>query len=126
MRQAPPGRTDWTEAELDTKSRYNERKLRVLTFIRESGLENYFGSSDIAANLNITRKHASMILLRLKRQGLITRVEYQQVVPAGAGRDPVMYIGTPELLIREQLLRVKVGHRASKKQGKRQKRSLEL
>ena len=124
MRQNPPGRTDWTEAELDVKSRYNERKLQALTSIRELG--DYFGSSDIAANLNITRKHASMILLRLRRQGLIIPVEDMRVLPPGAGRDPIIYSSTEELVIREQLLRVKVGFRATKEQGVRQRRSLEL
>jgi len=124
MRENPPGKSDWTDAELDAKSRYNERKLQVLTTIRELG--DYFGSSDIAENLDITRKHASIILLRLKRQGLITPVEDMRVMPPGAGRDPIIYTGTEQLILREQLLRVKVGFRASKKQGNRQKRSLEL
>lgn len=124
MRENPPGKSDWTDAELDAKKRYNERKLQVLTYIRELG--DYFGSSDIAENLDITRKHASIILLRLKRQGLITQVEDTRVMPPGAGRDPIIYASTEQLIIREQLLRVKVGARASKDQGVRQTRSLEL
>ena len=124
MRDNPPGKPDWTEAELDAKLRYNERKLQVLTSIHELG--DYFGSSDIATSLDITRKHASIILLRLKRQGLITPVEDTRVMPPGAGRDPIIYTSTEQLIIREQLLRVKVGARASKEQGKRQTRSLEL
>lgn len=124
MRENPPGKMDWTEAELDAKSRYNERKLQALTSIRELG--EYFGSSDIAANLGITRKYASMILLRLKRQGLVVPVEDMRVIPPGAGRDPIIYTGTEQLAIREQLLRVKVGFRATKEQGARQRRSLEL
>ena len=124
MRENPPGKMDWSEEELDAKSRYNERKLQVLTIIREFG-DNYFGSSEVADSLDITRKHASIILLRLKRQGLITPVEVQEI-PRGAGRDPIIYASTDQLSTREQLLRVKVGARPSKEQGARQRRSLEL
>ena len=124
MRENQPGRSDWTEAELDAKSRYNERKLQVLTIIREYG-DNYFGSSEVADSLGLKPKHASIILLRLKRQGLITPVEVHEI-PRGAGRDPIMYTSTEQLIIREQLLRVKVGARPNKEQGARQRRSLEL
>lgn len=124
MRENPPGRRNWTDDELDAKRRFNEQKLKALTAIRE--FDGYFGSADIAENLDITREHAAMILLRLRRQGLIVPAEDVRVVPPDVGPDPIIYTATDMAPVREQLLRVKVGFRVSKKQGKRQKRSLEL
>lgn len=100
MRENKPGKDEWTAEELARKNTSNITKLRALTILkRYYGDGLYFGSEDLAAEMDITRKYSAIILNRLRKAGVI-RVVQESVMTGEKGRSPIVYAGTPELTVK--------------------------
>lgn len=127
MRLDPPGLEEWSAEDLANKLRYNLRKLEVLAAVRElSETQGLFGSQDLSNSLDITRRNASMILLNLKRQGIVTKSEGVGEREFPFGRQAIMYLAKPKLLDRQQILQAKIGKFGIESPGGRALRSFEL
>lgn len=96
MRSEPPGPQSWTSQEISDKFRFNERKVEVLPILsRWTADDRLFTSADLADEVNISQKYASMLLLRYSRVGLVIR---GTLIPSSRkGRAAIVYSGTPGL-----------------------------
>jgi len=100
MRINPPGLVEWSQADLAAKNTFNLTKLEALTVLKkyyQDGIS--FGSDDLATEMGITRKYAAIILHRLRKAGVI-RITEESTMSGQKGRNAIVYMGTPELIIK--------------------------
>ncbi|MCK5611951.1 hypothetical protein KAR91_59325 [Candidatus Pacearchaeota archaeon] len=129
MRNTPPGRTKWSRKQLKKKLGFNQRKLEALTVLANWTKAGYdFNSEDLAEELNITRKYASILLLRYKKRGLIVQdhTEVSNEKWGCCGQPSKVYRGTPALLEKAEIIRQRTIPPVDWQPGKKPVRRIEL
>jgi len=100
MRENPPGLREWSAEYLAAKNTFNLTKLEALTVLKKYYQDGVsFGSEDLATEMGITRRYAAMILSRLRKAGVI-RITDGSTMQGQKGRNAIVYMGTPELIIK--------------------------